>query len=382
MSAEAGFILSAVRRFFDAQVRLDDPEGVDWKKLEELALRHRVAPMVSTTVLLSVPLPSAAISRIYDRRQDSTRISLLQTSELVALLDVFDEHGIRAVALKGPPLSDYLYWDPAVRSSLDLDLLVAWDEVLRIRDLLLSRGYKITSALHWNSDSACLASRENEISFVDSYGAVSVDLHWRLMPPYFANPFDGGESTPSMMFIELAGRKVRALAPEPLLLYLCSHGAKHAFNRLAWICDVAALLRKCPDLDWPAILEQAKRTHTSRQLWVGVQLAVDLLGAPPPPEMPRDPIVQALTRQVTDRLLSGTLALPSSRELSSFILQVLERPEQRLRYLLGSVMTPSEAEYDVVRLPPFLFFLYYPLRILRLIGRAVSLPFSRSIRES
>jgi hypothetical protein len=44
-------------------------------------------------------------------------------------------------------------------------------------------------------------------------------------------------------------------------------------------------------------------------------------------------------------------------------------------------MTPSEAEYDVLRLPPFLFFLYYPLRILRLITKAVYLSFTRSIRE-
>jgi hypothetical protein len=301
---------------------------------------------------------------------------------LVALLDAFEQHGIRAVPLKGPPLSNYLYHDPAVRSSLDIDFLVPRDQVIRVRDLMLARGYTITSTLHWSSDSACLAPRENEISFVDSYGVVSVDVHWRLMPPYFASPFDGTEAMPALASIELAGRKIPTLAPEPLLLYLCSHGSKHAFNRLAWICDIAALLRKCPDLDWPAIVDQAKRTHTSRQLWVGVQLAVDLLGAPPPPEMPRDPIVQVLTRQVTDRLLSGTLALPSSKELSSFILQVLERPEQRLRYLIGSVMTPSEAEFDVLRLPPFLFFLYYPFRILRLIAKVVLLPFTRSIRKS
>jgi hypothetical protein len=364
----------------DPNMGLDDLEGLDWTTLEELAPRHRVVRMVSTA-LLNAQLPLAVTSRVSDGQQQAVRTSLLQTLELTGLLDVLEEHGIRAVPLKGPPLSEYLYHDPAVRSSLDIDFLVPRDQIFKVRDLLLARGYTLTSKLHWNSDSACLASRENEISFVDSYGTVSVDVHWRLMPPYFASPFDGMEATPALASIELAGRTIQTLAPEPLLLYLCSHGAKHAFNRLAWICDIAALLKKCPDLDWPAILGQVARTHTSRQLWVGVQLAVDLLGAPFPPEMPRDPKVQALTRQVTDQLLSGTLALPTSRELSSFILQVLERPEQRLRYLAGSVMTPSEAEYNLLRLPPFLFFLYYPLRILRLIAKAVVLPFMRSIRE-
>jgi hypothetical protein len=253
MNAEAEFILSAVRRFIDPRMDLDDLDGLDWKKLEELALRHRVVQMVSAAVV-EAEFESAVISRVSDGWQQSVRTSLLQTSELIGLLDVFEGHGIRAVPLKGPALSEYLYHDPAVRSSLDIDFLVLQDDVIGVRDLLLARGYAIASTLHWNSDSAWLASRESEISFVDSYGVVSVDVHWGLMPPYFANPFDGMAATPSLSSVELAGRKIQTLAPEPLLLYLCSHGAKHAFNRLAWICDIAALLRKFPGLDWPAIL--------------------------------------------------------------------------------------------------------------------------------
>ena len=71
----------------------------------------------------------------------------------------------------------------------------------------------------------------------------------------------------SLRTVTLAGRRVHTLAPEPLLLFLCSHGAKHMFERLGWICDVARFLIVTPDLDWPAILTAARHARALRQLY-------------------------------------------------------------------------------------------------------------------
>src|SRR5206468_10826195 len=122
------------------------------------------------------------------------------------------------------------------------------------------------STLHWNSASACLHSRESEISFVSPSG-VSIDVHWRLLPSYFASAFDKLDVCKSATTAALAGRSIRVLAPEPLLLFLCAHGAKHMFERLAWICDVARFLIVTPDLDWPAILTAARHDRALRQLY-------------------------------------------------------------------------------------------------------------------
>src|SRR5438128_11589161 len=109
---------------------------------------------------------------------------------------------------------------------------------------------------------------------------------------------DGWES---LRTLTLAGRRVHTLAPEPLLLFLCSHGAKHMFERLGWICDIARFLMVTPDLAWPAVVTQARRARALRQVSLGVRLAADLLGAPSPGELPSDPAVKSLAGMVRYR---------------------------------------------------------------------------------
>src|SRR5439155_19507783 len=124
---------------------------------------------------------------------------------LARLAGLFQEHRIPMAALKGPMLSRYLYGDLASRSSGDIDLLVKREDVLRIRDVLASSGYRVASTLHWNSDSACLRSKDMEMSF-ESPSGVRIDLHWRLMRQYFAGVFDERSGWESLRTVDLAGR--------------------------------------------------------------------------------------------------------------------------------------------------------------------------------
>ena|SRR6059036_2321565 len=156
-----------------------------------------------------------------------------------------------------------------------LDVLVKQDDVRRSRDALVSSGCRAANRLHWNSDSACLRLRGQEMAF-DSPSGVSIDVHWRLVPPHFPSAFDELDGWESLATVTLAGRQVHTLAPEPLLLFLCSHGAKHMFERLGWICDIARFLMVTPELDWPAVVDQARRAHALRQVSLGLRLAGDL----------------------------------------------------------------------------------------------------------
>jgi hypothetical protein len=261
-------------------------------------------------------------------------------------------------------LSQYLYGELGTRSSGDIDVLVKPEDVPQIRNILAPAGYRLHTTLHWLSDSACLRSREQEISF-ESPSGVSIDVHWRLMPRYFPSVFDRISGWESLRTVPLAGRVIQTLAPETLLLFLCAHGAKHMFERLGWICDVARFLHVTPDLDWDRITEQSRQTHTLRQLLLGVQLASELLGAPVPKFDP-DPKVEDLTRAIVNRLMSGATPPVPAVESTRYGLRLLETPSQRFRCLAGLYVTPSEAEFRALRLPPPLYFLYYPFRPLRL----------------
>jgi hypothetical protein len=105
-----------------------------------------------------------------------------------------------------------------------------------------------------------------------------------------------------------------------------------------------------------------------RELLLGLKIAEDLLGVPPPATLPYDPAVEKLVKIVKNRVLAAApIPIPES-ELIPFCLGLFESQRHRLRYLLGH-LSPSEAEYHVLQLPPALYFLYYLFRPIRLIAR-------------
>ena len=365
MTGEPAFLIAAVRRFLDREAPLPDPEKIDWTVLLRLAAAHAVTPMLYTA-LREVSIPHAVAEELRFGFESSAAWSLAQSGELARLVGLFEERAIPVVALKGPMLSCHLYGDLGARTSGDIDVLVKREDVLRSRDALVSSGYRVANTLHWNSDSACLRLRGNEMAFESPMG-VSIDVHWRLLPPNFASAFDELDAWESLRTENLAGRQVRTLAPGPLLLFLCSHGAKHMFERLGWICDIARFLMVTPNLDWTAIVGQARRACALRQLSLGVRLAVDLLGVPACPQVPINPAAEEpLAHVIRNRLLAGAIPPAPALESAPYCLRLLERPGQRLRFLSGEYLTPSEAEYRALQLPPWLFFLYYPFRPIRL----------------
>src|SRR5260221_5150401 len=89
-----------------------------------------------------------------------------------------------------------------------------------------------------------------------------------------------------------------AVSAEQVQQMFCAHGAKHAFGRLGWICDVASCVRAFPNLRWTEVLAASERAGTMRELLLGLKLAADLFGVRLPPTLPSDHAVAKLVRFV------------------------------------------------------------------------------------
>ena len=166
------------------------------------------------------------------------------------------------------------------------------------------------------------------------------------MPGYFASAFDHQDVWDSLVPIDLGGRTIPGLCPEHLILLLCVHGAKHAFERLGWICDIASCLVAFPNLRWPDVLAASTRAGTMRQLLQGLRIAEDLLGVSIPASLPEDPAVEKLVLLVRKRVMEAAPPISES-ELIPFCLRLFESPRNRARYLLGH-FAPSRAEYQIL----------------------------------
>ncbi len=275
------FLTAAIHRFLHPADPLPDLASTHWPALLELASAHAVVPMLAEV------LPPPLYPPLQQAASALQRSSLAQSAELARLAGLLSSRNIRMIALKGPLLSRRLYGDVGIRTSGDIDILIHPQDVLITRNALLSAGYRLASTLHWSTDAATFRSRESEIVF-NAPSEISVDLHWRSLPPYFASAMDGVDLWNSLETVELAGQSIQTLQPEALLIYLCAHGSKHMFERLAWICDIARFLMVSPDLNWEKIIRQAKAAGALRQVVLGVRVAQTVMGAPAVEQLPKD----------------------------------------------------------------------------------------------
>jgi hypothetical protein len=326
-------------------------EGIDWERLLPLAERHGMLP------LLHRHLETAAADLIPLERRAALRTAFLENAgrvlglvgELFEILQLFERHGIDAVAYKGPLLGEQLYGDLALRQAGDLDIVLRKADLPRAGELLLQRGYRPRAALAPGEEEFSLRVGYHEI--FDREGALpfTVELHWAFTRADFAIPLDFDALAARLEPTSLQGRSLSRFAREDLLLILCIHGAKHRWKRLEWICGVAEALRAPGEIDSIHLLERAEALQSRRMLLLGLYLAHDLLDAPLPPELEQEICssrwISRLGVQVRHWLRQDarepTQPLSLLPEGVLFHLQLIDGLRERLRFLRYFLSTPN-----------------------------------------
>lgn len=349
---------------------LISPE-LDWDLFLQTAQRHSVLPLVHRALGQHAAVPGATreiLESIF--RQHALR-SVVLGAELLRLLDGFSEQGISLLPYKGPTLAQQLYGDVALRSFSDLDLLVRIGDVQRATDALQTLGYAADQPVPPTRRAAHLAFASEQM-FRRATGAVLVELQWRIAPAYFSVDFDWDWMWRMAVRVSLGERQVPALAPEALWLVLSVHGAKHGWESLVWIADIAQLLRKFPDLDWDSVLSTARSLGIERLLFLALAVVDRVLAVPPPDAVRRlvasDATLPWLCRKVEHHLASEVRGVPSLSD-HWFSLRGRERWRDRFRYVARLGLTPNPQDWAVLPLPPALSPLYFCVRPLRLLAR-------------
>jgi hypothetical protein len=349
------------------------PEGIDWDYVYRLARRHSVLPLLYTQLnaYAAANVPPDQLARLKENYQKNTARNLLLTAELCRILQAFEAEGIEAVPYKGPALAVYAYGKPALRRFVDLDILVRKADVLRAMEILKAAGFVCSSS--WtNAQQALLLRTQHNLSLSREEGLLVVELHWEVASSLFASSLQAEDFWGRLETMRLNNTEVRCLSPEDLLLSLCVHGSKHLWERLAWICDVAELVRTRQDMNWKVLLERAAAAESSRMLFLGVYLANSLLDAPLPEQvkskLEADGKVAALGQEVEERLFDGA-GLPASIGQSLRFNWALRAAwGSRLRYC-RLLLQPTDADIETISLPRPLNFVYYVMRPFGLLTR-------------
>ena len=376
MTREAELLLACARTAIDDRLTARIAElargGIDWLAFVDIARQHHVTPLVyrSLSAICSAAVPADALDLLRAEYHASARQSLALAGELLRLLSLFEGERIRAIALKGPALAAMAYGNLSLRQFGDLDILVRREDILRAKRLLLEQGYQPDLTMTEREERLYLQTHY-VYEFTRTDGAVYVELHYHERPKYFAFEFGFDELLARLYPVAVAAGKVASLSPEDTLLFLCAHGSNHCWERLAWVCDIAELLRRQP-LDWDVAQRRGRELGGERMLLLGLLLARRLLGAEIPPplarRLERDRALDALARQVIPQLFQSPQESPGLFWGAWFHLRARERWRDRLRYCLGVASITTAEDWALFPLPASLSFVYSLVRPFRLLG--------------
>jgi hypothetical protein len=360
------------------------PEAhVSWARFLWLADRHQVVPLVAAALESTAPetVPMAVRMRLEQRRRTVTAHNLSLSAELLELLSAFRRKAILAVPFKGPALGVALYGNLSHRQTSDLDLFVqeeGWDEATEI---LQSRGYQLEDrAKHLSR--AEIRARFKDVLFTHPGTGVHLEVHWSVAEPEFDRKLSSMPIPDCSRTVHLLGEDVPIQAPEDLLLLLCAHGLRHRWDSLKWICDIAALLRRHPGLDWALALKKARPLARERTLLLGVFLARNLIVWHPPATiesaLQADSMLPLLAEQIEGS--HGTASPQADPHTANAVLEAAAFDAMRLRsrekasdrvlfllQLLREKMRPSAEDRQWISLPLFASAFYWVLRPVRIL---------------
>lgn len=344
--------------------------AMDWNYILRFAESHGLVPLLYYHLHHHAPdkVPPLIYEKLRDQFRRISALNVYLSGELRRLLKLFGAHEIDAIPYKGPALAAQAYGNVALRRFCDLDILVRQGDVLRVKELLVAEGYELHPQLNGVQQALMLRTQCN-LPFTRDKHRLIVEIHWRVSARLFSAPLDADDLWENAKLETFNGMTINTLSPEDLLLSLCVHGAKHLWERLSWIADIAQLLEVHPELNWSALLGRARQTGTERMLLLGLFLAHDLLGAKLPEQVKlqfeSDAEIKLLTGQIYSQLFAEGSDASGSSGYFFFQLKARRRLRDKFNYC-RYVICPTEGDLTLISLPASLSFVYYLLRPLRM----------------
>jgi hypothetical protein len=277
-------------------------------------------------------------------RRAYTLFTMNLTAEMFRLFDSFAAAGVAALVIKGPVLSARCYGDPGLRQYGDLDLIVRDKDIQRSTELMINLGYEPAVPLK-----AIHAKKiPGEYVFRQSSTKLLVEFHTELTFRYHPRPLPVQKLFERQVRVNIDSHQVPALSPEDELILICIHGAKHFWEQLSYIADVAAFVSR-QELDWARVQSAAEEVGGERMLYLGLRLAADLLQAPLPENVGAlvrsDRTVGRLAEQIVRWLPAAGAAPPGIFERAMFRMRMRGGVFSGAVYLFRLSFSPTEEDW-------------------------------------
>lgn len=261
-----------------------------WPSLLELAWRSGAQPVFEARVLTEAAdlVPDDVLASLErSRRINELRLSYLHR-RLRDAVDVLAGENIDVLLLKGAATAYTAHNSPTERPMSDIDLLVSPERARRAYDALLGNGW---SAKYSPEYKGLYEGMHHLPPLIDARAPleVEIEIHTDIVSP-LRDPFGLGADELWADADTLPGFAGNCLVPNAVhrLLHCAIHFAwSHLMREGAWktFRDVTAITA-ADDLDWPTVVDAARRTRSASCCYWSLRLARDYCGS----AVPRGPL--------------------------------------------------------------------------------------------
>ena len=362
---EDKILLSCARNQKTAQSKSDIKKllynDLEWDYLTQRASQHKLLPLLYWNLKeFEEEVPENILKSLKLNFNRNAKNNLLMLGELLKLLDLFEKEGIIAIPYKGPLLAISAYKNLVLRQFDDLDIVVNKNNILKVKEILISNNYTPQFDLDGFKERRFIQS-QREYKFFNSETEINLEIQWQFQGVSFSVSDDLGFTDPkNIETIEINNKRISSLSPENMLLVLCIHASGHYWERLSWICDVSELIQS-KNIDWEYTIKKAEELGIKRLLWVNLFLAVDLLGSNLPDDISKH--LESKTIQNLGFIVKKRIFIPYSDNFfrsASLRLKIREKRSHQIQDVLKIMFLPTNEEWDksVLKsfLPPFSYF--------------------------
>lgn len=386
-SPEFELVMICLRRFLckdiTGQTEALSPEVIDWSLFLDTVARHRVTPVIHSTLPALVQhVPEHVVDELRREYRRNAQRALRLSAETARLVNLLEKNGIPAISLKGSMLALSLHGDMSARYAGDIDLLVEPADMdcadLLIRNFGYKRRYPISNIS--STQEALFKRHFCAFEYKSAQAEIKLELHSRLTSSYLIDlQFDYLKK--GSRKIKVGGQEVPVLPEVEEFLFLCAHGSLHRWYRLFWLYDVAVYIGQCNDtFDWEEVCDRAQSLGIIRPFLLGCVMCHLIFKMPLPVPVRISAENEALLPELMDASLKAIIAehryritAPRFVEFKLFQSRLRSNVSYKLNLLLTSILGPSD--WEVVKLPSFFLPFYLFLRPLLWVARRKKKPF-------
>lgn len=330
-------------------------QNIDWQYLTQTADRHGVLSLLYSRINNICPeaVPELILKQWRYSFQSIAQRNLFLTSELANLLKLLKQHDIVALPYKGPVLATLIYKNVALRRFGDLDIIVQQKNIFAVRELLIAQGYQPTKKMTDAELVKYLNSKtEHTYDFLHQDKNVFLEIHWRIAPKFVCQ-IEAKDLWDDLEPFSLAGTTINNLPLEDWLPILCIHGSRHVWERFSWLCDIATLIYKNPNLNWDRVIKKAETWGCQRMLLLGLFMVHDLFDISLPAEIwlrikKIKPILNDIAPQVYNQLFADVRTSEKFMGRTLYHIQVRERLNHKFLYLQSFIYWLVKGKKEII----------------------------------